>query len=76
MSTVLVTIEEVKAVEPHPNADKLEIVKVSGNTDGRSKGAVSSGRADCVLPARHSAAARRVGDSWRPKVPQGRPARW
>jgi len=30
MSEITVTVERIEAIEPHPNADKLEIAKVAG----------------------------------------------
>ena len=43
MSEITVTVERIEAVEPHPNADKLEIAKVGGTQTIVPKGQYKGG---------------------------------
>ena len=43
MSEITVTIERIEAIEPHPNADKLEIAKVAGTQTLIVKGQFRAG---------------------------------
>jgi RNA ligase (TIGR02306 family) len=43
MSEITVTVERIEAVEPHPNADKLEIAKVAGTQTLIVKGQFKAG---------------------------------
>ncbi len=43
MSEVTITVERIEAVEPHPNADKLEIAKVAGTQTLIVKGQFQAG---------------------------------
>jgi len=43
MSEITVTVERIEAVEPHPNADKLEIAKVAGTQTLIVKGQFRAG---------------------------------
>jgi RNA ligase (TIGR02306 family) len=43
MSEVNITIERIEAVEPHPNADRLEIAKVAGTQTIIAKGQFQAG---------------------------------
>lgn len=38
MSTITITAERIEAIEPHPNADKLEIARVAGTQTVVPKG--------------------------------------
>jgi len=43
MSEITVTVERIEAIEPHPNADKLEIAKVAGTQTLIVKGQFRAG---------------------------------
>ncbi len=60
MSTTIITIEEVLSVEPHPNADRLDVIKVLGYQVITGKGNVKVGDhvfyfpQDIMIPLKHS----------------------
>lgn len=60
MSTTIATIERITSVEPHPNADRLDVVKVLGFQVVTGKGNCKPGDdvfyfpPDLLLPAEHA----------------------